>query len=113
MRPRITRDELRRRLDAGIPTVLLEALPAKYYLDGHIPGAVQLNHENVRSEAPKLVPNKNATVVVYCASATCRNSDIAATQFEALGYSDVRVYAEGKKDWLEAGFPVAREGHAA
>jgi rhodanese-related sulfurtransferase len=23
-----------------------------------------------------------------------------------LGYTDVRVYAEGKKDWQEAGLPV-------
>jgi rhodanese-related sulfurtransferase len=113
MKTRITRDELRRRLDDSTPTVLLEALPEKYYLEGHIPGAVQLNYENVRSEAPRLVPNKNATIVIYCASATCRNSHIAANQFDALGYSDVRVYAEGKKDWLEAGLPLGRNGHTA
>jgi rhodanese-related sulfurtransferase len=60
-----------------------------------------------------LVPDKNATVVVYCASATCRNSDIAASQFTALGFADVRVYVEGKKDWMEAGLPVVREERAA
>jgi len=50
---------------------------------------------------------------VYCASATCRNSDIAASQFDALGFADVRVYLEGKKDWMEAGLPVVREERAA
>lgn len=113
MKTRITRDELRARLDAGTPTVLLEALPGKYYSEGHIPGAVQINYENVRSEAPQLAPDRNATVVVYCANSACRNSDIAATQFDALGYTDVRVYVHGKKDWLEAGFPVAQTDRAA
>jgi len=52
----------------------------------------------VRNTAAALVPDKYATVVVYCASATCRNSDIAADQFDALGHTDVRAYVEGKKD---------------
>ena len=109
MKTRITRDELRARLDAGTPTILLEALPEKYYRDGHLPGALPIDYESVRNKASALVPDKNATVVVYCASATCRNSDIAANQFDALGYTDVRVYVEGKKDWMEAGLPVARQ----
>jgi len=33
----------------------------------------------------------------------CRNSHLAAADFEALGYSDVSVYPGGKKDWQEAG----------
>jgi rhodanese-related sulfurtransferase len=45
---------------------------------------------------------------VYCASSTCRNSDIAANQLDALGYTDVRVYVEGKQDWIEAGLSVVR-----
>jgi rhodanese-related sulfurtransferase len=113
MKTRITRDELRQRLDAGTPTLLFEALPEKYYRDGHLPGALQLDHENVRARAPALAPDKNATIVVYCASATCRNSDIAANQLDALGYADVRVYVEGKKDWTEAGLPVIQHERAA
>ena len=35
-----------------------------------------------------------------------RNSQIAATTLETLGYGDVRVYVEGKKDWIEASMPV-------
>lgn len=112
MKTPITRDELRARLDARTPTILFEALPEKYYRDGHLPGALPIDHQNVRTTAAALAPDKNATVVVYCASATCRNSDIAANQFDALGYTNVRVYVEGKKDWMEAGLPVVREERA-
>ena len=113
MKSRITRDELRARLDAGTPTILFEALPEKYYRDGHLPGALPIDYESVRNAAAALVPDKSATVVVYCASATCRNSEIAANQFDALGYTDVRVYVEGKKDWVEAGLPVVGQDRAA
>lgn len=109
MKTVINRDELQRRLESNTPTTLLEALPEKYYRGGHLPGALQLNYENVSQDAERLAPDKNATVVVYCASDTCRNSDIAATRLETLGYSDVRVYAAGKKDWVEAGLPLVRE----
>jgi hypothetical protein len=34
------------------------------------------------------------------------NSTIAAARLPALGDSDVRKYAEGKQDWVEAGLPV-------
>jgi rhodanese-related sulfurtransferase len=44
--------------------------------------------------------------VVYCANAQCRNSDIAAQRLHQLGYGRVRVYADGKKDWVEAGLAV-------
>jgi rhodanese-related sulfurtransferase len=44
--------------------------------------------------------------VTYCASLTCRNSEIAANKLIALGYTNVRDYAEGKADWIEAGLPV-------
>jgi rhodanese-related sulfurtransferase len=41
-----------------------------------------------------------------CASLECRNSEIAANKLIALGYTNVREYAEGKADWIEAGLPV-------
>jgi rhodanese-related sulfurtransferase len=113
MKTRITRAELESRLARGEPTLILEALPPKYYDEGHIPGAHALDHANVRPQITTLAPQRDATIVVYCASATCRNSDIAANQLDALGYTDVRVYVEGKKDWMEAGLPVVRKDRAA
>jgi hypothetical protein len=28
-----------------------------------------------------------------------------------MGYTNLREYKEGKKDWMEAGLPVEGEGH--
>lgn len=109
----ITRDELRRRIDRDEPLVLLEALPAAHYEDVHLPGALNMPHDRVEELAPRLAPNRDAEVVVYCASAPCQNSGIAANRLVALGYTDVREYVEGKEDWIGAGLPVERGAMAA
>jgi rhodanese-related sulfurtransferase len=101
----ITRTELREAIDAGDVTVV-EALPANYYEDAHLPGAINIPHTEVRALAPALLPDKDAAIVTYCASTTCPNSEIAATVLTKLGYTDVREYVEGKQDWQEAGLPL-------
>jgi rhodanese-related sulfurtransferase len=102
----ITREQLFSLIAGGKAPLLFEALPAKYFDDGHLPGARNMPHDAVAELAPRLAPDKTAPIVVYCASATCQNSHIAAGVLGQLGYTDVRVYAGGKKDWLEAGLAV-------
>lgn len=99
----ISRNELQQALGNGDAPVLIEALPERYYMQGHLPGARHLPHDEVKAKAAQIVPDKGQPIVVYCASETCRNSHIAAEQFKALGYADVAVYPGGKKDWEEAG----------
>ncbi len=101
----ISRDELKQALDGGEVTVV-EALPAMYFEQEHIPGAININHDEIDGKAPALLPDKQAPIVTYCANAPCRNSGIAARKLEALGYTDVAEYVEGKQDWIEAGLPT-------
>lgn len=102
----VTRDEIKAGLETEAGPVLVEALPEKYFQDGHLPGAVHIPHDEVNALASKLLPDKGAGIVVYCASETCRNSQVAAESLERLGYRDVAVYPGGKKDWSEAGLPL-------
>ena len=104
----ITRDELAAKIDRGDAFILVEALGPMYYEDAHLPGAVNVPHDQVDELAPSLLPDLDAEIVTYCASTTCQNSDIAARRLEALGYTNVREYVEGKQDWIEAGLPVER-----
>ncbi|HET7134892.1 MAG TPA: rhodanese-like domain-containing protein [Casimicrobiaceae bacterium] len=100
--------EVNARVHSATPPVLLEALPAKYYRDWHLPGARHMPHDEVRRLAPALVPDKRTPIVVYCASATCRNSHIAASVLAQLGYEHVEVFTGGKQAWSEAGLAVER-----
>ncbi|MGE5510540.1 MAG: rhodanese-like domain-containing protein [Bacteroidota bacterium] len=106
----VTREMLQARLAASPAPVLLEALPAKYYREGHLPGALHFPHDRARALAQALIADKGAEIVVYCASETCRNSHIAAETLAALGYSNVGVYAGGKKDWVEGNLPLENGG---
>jgi len=108
MLKQIEREELRRKLAAIIPPVLVEALPEKYWRDWHLPGARHLPHDEVDTLASKVLPDKAAEIVVYCASRSCQNSHIAAHRLAQLGYENVAVYPGGKQDWVDAGFPVDR-----
>jgi len=102
----ITREDLKAKLDQGAKLTLVEALPETYYADKHLPGAVNIPHDRVDALAPDLLPDRAAEIVVYCASAPCKNSGIAARRLAELGYTNVRDYHEGKADWIEAGLPV-------
>ena len=104
----IDRTTLAARLASGRVPVLVEALPEKYWRDWRLPGARHLPHDQVAALAPRVVPDRSAEIVVYCASAACQNSHIAARHLEALGYSNVAVYAGGKQDWQDAGLSVER-----
>jgi rhodanese-related sulfurtransferase len=109
---RIFRDDIRAHLQAATPMTLVEALPEKYYLEGHLPGAVHMPHDGVRELAEKVIPDKAAFIVVYCANTPCQNSRIAAQTLAAMGYVNVAEYQEGKQDWIEAGLPI-KTGQAA
>lgn len=66
----ITRDELKQKIDRKDDFVLVETLPATAYHHAHLPGAINLPPDRVTSDSIKLIPNKNADIVVYCASPT-------------------------------------------
>ena len=103
----ISRDELAQAIDAGQVTVV-ETLGAEHFAQGHLPGAIHIHFEDIADEAPRLLPDKDARIVTYCSNTACRNSEVAANQLVAMGYTNVRKYAEGKQDWEAAGLPLER-----
>jgi rhodanese-related sulfurtransferase len=103
----ISRDELHRLLTTATAVTLIEALGPAYFADAHLPGALNMPPDQVDRLAPKLVPDFDSPVIVYC-SGTCHNSENAARRLEELGYRNVQVYSGGKEDWVEHGLPVER-----
>jgi rhodanese-related sulfurtransferase len=66
----ISRDELKQKLDRKDDFLLVETLPKIAYEHAHLPGAINLPSDKVKELAPNLLPDKNADIVVYCASPT-------------------------------------------
>jgi rhodanese-related sulfurtransferase len=107
--PEITREELWERLQQG-GVVVVDALAPMSFAHSHLPGAVNLPPEWVAERAPARIPDREADIVVYCASATCDSSAEAGRLLVALGYPNVSHYVGGKRDWIEAGLPVEGGG---
>jgi rhodanese-related sulfurtransferase len=108
----ITREELQDAIAAGTVTVV-DALPASYYDQQHLPGAVNLVEDDVAERASTVLPDKEAAIVTYCSNSACGNSEAVARRLIALGYTNVRKYREGIQDWTEAGLPVESTASAA
>jgi len=66
----ISRDELKQKIDRQDDFLLVETLPATAYHHNHLPGAINLPPESVTLLASQILPDKNAEIVVYCASPT-------------------------------------------
>lgn len=107
----VTREEVQQAVEHR-RAVLVEALPRDYYDREHLPGAINIPHDQVDELAPALLPDKDAAVIVYCANGPCANSGIAAGRLTDLGYTNVADYHLGKEDWYAAGLPFEATSNA-
>lgn len=96
-------------LDAKAAVTVLDARSGKYDDGRRIPGAQSLNASSTGEEIAKVLPDKAALVVTYCAGLTCPASTKLAEKLKELGYSNVVEYPEGIAGWTEAGNAVTEK----
>ena len=102
--------ELAARLSSPQPPIVAEILGAQHFDAGHLPGALNLPLEGFAEHAARLLPDKGAEIVVYCASVSCQNSHVAQRKLVSLGYQNVRLYRGGKAAWKDAGLALSTTG---
>lgn len=66
----IGREELKEKIARKDRFMLVETLPAQYYQHDHLPGAVNLPPDQIAQLAAKVLPDKTADIIVYCAKLT-------------------------------------------
>ena len=99
--------ETKKRLDAGEKIVLIDTREESEWARGHIPGAVHLSKGIIERDIEKTVPDKDATVVLYCGGGF--RSALAADNLQKMGYRNVISMDGGWRGWTEAGFPVIKD----
>ena len=72
---------------ASQEVVVVDVRTREEYDDGHIENAVLVPNESIGSEMPETLPDKEATLLIYCRSG--RRSKDAAQKLLALGYQSV------------------------
>ena len=84
--------------------VVVDVRTREEYDGGHIENAVLVPNESIGSEMPEALPDKEATLLVYCRSG--RRSEEAAQKLLALGYRNVYDFG-GVIDWP---YELVKEG---
>ena len=81
--------------------LILDVRSAEEYAEGHVPGAVNISHDEVGAYMSSIEQYRNKPVVVYCRSGY-RAGKAASILLEA-DFTDVRHLEGDMKGWLEAG----------
>ena len=110
MTERISRAELKKKLDRGDGFVLVDTLPESAYRKHHLPRAINIRSDDIIEMAPRAIPDRDTEIVVYCASGPCKRSGLSAERLMDLGYANVRDYHEGRRDWEAHGLPLETAG---
>jgi rhodanese-related sulfurtransferase/DNA-binding MarR family transcriptional regulator len=105
--PEITRDELRRRAEAG-GLLLLDVRPLEEYLAGHIPGAVSIPVNELADRIGELP--EDTDVVVYCRGEYCVFAYDAVRLLTDRGRPAIRLN-DGMLEWRLADLPVTAGQH--
>ena len=84
--------------------VVVDVRTREEYDGGHIENAVLVPNESIGSEMPEALPDKEATLLVYCRSG--RRSKDAAQKLLKLGYQSVYDFG-GVIDWP---YELVKEG---
>ena len=81
---------------ASQEVVVVDVRTREEYESRHIENAVLVPNESIGSEMPEALPDKEATLLIYCRSG--RRSKDAAQKLLALGYQSVYDFG-GVIDW--------------
>ena len=99
--------DIKKRLDAGEKMIVVDTREDNEWAKGHIPGAVHLGKGVIERDVETAVPDKNATLVLYCGGGF--RSALAADNLQKMGYKNVISMDGGWRAWTEGGFPVTRD----
>ena len=81
--------------------MLIDARPEKpKYINGHIPMAINIPNTHFDTMTDKLPADKGTLLIYYCEGPDCKLSHKSAKKAEALGYTNVKVFAEGFPGWM-------------
>ncbi len=99
--------ELKKRLDAGEPVVVVDVRDPDEYRDGSIDAATNISRGFLEFRIGTVAPEPSTPVVLYCQ--TGLRSVLAAKALHDLGYTNVINLQGGFQRWAQSGLPVVKD----
>lgn len=98
--PKISESKVQKLLDTD--TVFIDARFTRDFEAGHLEGAINvpvdandLEHQKVTADIAK-----DARIVLYCQSATCKFAEIVAIKLIKEGFSNISIFRGGWNEWV-------------
>lgn len=88
--------------------IFLDARPQSQYVEGHIPGALNLPWQEVDRYFIETAQRLEgaAMIITYCEGESCDLSHELALFLKEMGFGNVRVLVDGWGVWQQAGLPL-------
>lgn len=102
----VSQTELLHSIDAGDAPMILDVRSPEEFAEGHVPGAVNIEYDELAERLAEIEAVRHAPVVVYCRSG--RRAGIAEAVLLEQGFSNVQHLEGDMLAWLEAGLPVEK-----
>jgi sulfur-carrier protein adenylyltransferase/sulfurtransferase len=99
--------DVKKRLDAGEPVVLVDVRDPDEYRDGHIEPAANISRGFLEFRIGTVASDPQTPLVLYCQ--TGLRSMLAARQLKELGYENVVNLQGGFQRWAQSGLPVVKD----
>jgi rhodanese-related sulfurtransferase len=100
----ITAEELTVRIQNAQAPLILDVRSEEEYADGHIPGALNIPHDQLADRLSELDAAKTEEIVVHCRSG--HRAGIAEKVLIEAGYSNVRDLDGHMNGWRSGGYPI-------
>ena len=99
--PAVSAEWVKSQIDKGTDMTLVDSRPYKpKYVEGHIPTAISIPDTKFDDQNGQLPKDKSKLVVFYCGGLHCKLSHKSAAKAIAMGYTNVKVFAEGYPAWV-------------
>lgn len=99
----ITPDALAQRIEAGDPPLILDVRSEAEFAAGHIPGAINIPHDQVAERLGELPSDPGTEIVVHCQSG--KRAALAEDVLGKAGYENVRDLEGHWAGWSAAQRP--------
>ena len=100
----ITSNELIARIQKDSAPLILDVRTESEFAKSHIPGAVNVPHQEIEKRLSDLPVNKSTEIVVHCKSGP--RAEIAEEILSVAGYRNVKILTGNFDGWSESDLPV-------
>jgi len=99
--------EVKKKMDAREPFILVDVREESEWARGHLPGAIHLSRGTIERDIEQRIPATSEKVILYCGGGF--RSALVADNLQKMGYANVESMDGGWRGWLDAGLPTQKD----